>query len=224
MIIRPDGTSLPGHIYAVDRQVGRDIAVYPSGTIITGDEFPARKLIFVCGVFGYKPVEKTLARNTPGSFTGAVQGSDGVWSVPFALKRLEKGDVCIMYNVVFYENAVVMQPSSKKDLDGLVEMMTENPDYVIRIHAHCNGKAKRIMAVPADRKEYFNIHGANRVAGTARELTALRAAAVLSYLTQHGITEKRIRIHPWGGSLMHVPPDDPASYLNDRIEIEIIRD
>jgi outer membrane protein OmpA-like peptidoglycan-associated protein len=127
-----------------------------------------------------------------------------------------------MYNVAFHRDAVVMLPQSRTDLDELLRMMQENPNYEITIHGHCNGKYNRTIMKPGD--DYFDIRGAKGFYGSAKELSTLRAEAVNAFLTQNGINPKRIKIFSWGGRYPLVDPDSSIRSLNDRIEIEIRKD
>ena len=129
-----------------------------------------------------------------------------------------------MYDVSFYKDAVVMLPRSQEELDELVNMMSGNAAYKIKIHGHANGTAKRKIIALGKNKNYFDISGSKQKNGTSKELSKERAEAVLDYLVKHGIVENRMEIMAWGGSNMLVSETSPSAKLNDRIEIEILED
>lgn len=219
------GNDVPGKIHFVDFEKGQELAAYDAFTY-NNILRPANnsEVAVVCGVFGYKEIETYIDGNNPSLLEGAFRDENGGWVVPYELKRLEKGDVSVMYNVAFYKDAVPMLPQSKSDLDELVTMMRENPNYEITIHGHCNGKYKRKIITLGPTANYFDVAGTREIHGSAKELTEFRALAVEQYLLDHGIDAKRIRTFAWGGRYMLVDEQSTQARLNDRIEIEIRKD
>jgi outer membrane protein OmpA-like peptidoglycan-associated protein len=223
----PEGNILNGKIHHVDLEEGRELGAYNSNTFVDllrpGQNLSPMAMI--CGVFGYKEVYKFVDYANPSATDKqAYVDAEGAWLIPFELERLTDGDVSVMYNVSFYKDAAVMRKPSKTDLDELVKMMHSNPYYEITIHAHCNGKNKREIIAPGANKNYFDASGSVTLNGSAKDLTALRAEAIRSYLADHGVDPRRARIFAWGGSDMLVKSTSPEAILNDRIEIEITRD
>lgn len=223
----PDGGLLPGEVHHVDFANGRELAAYNANTFVDllrpGQS--SEPMAVVLGRFGYKEIHKYIDYADPSvTDAEAYVDSDGAWVIPYKLERLEEGDVSIMYNVSFYKDAAIMRKTSQVDLDELVKMMHSNPYYEITIHAHCNGKNKREIIALGPDKNYFDVAGAMTLQGTAKDLTALRAEAIRTYLADQGVDPSRTRIFSWGGSDMLVKANSPQANLNDRIEIEIIRD
>jgi outer membrane protein OmpA-like peptidoglycan-associated protein len=178
----------------------------------------------VCGVFGYKEVVHEIDYTDPTAVPDATKDKNGAWIIPYKLERMKKGDISVMYQLAFYNDAVVMLPISKTELDELVNMMTDNPDYKIKIHGHCNGtKPRRIIALGAS-KNYFDVKGSNEIKGTSKDLSRLRAEAVQTYLADHGVDTKRCDVFAWGALNMLVDENSNSAKLNDRIEIEITAD
>ncbi len=223
----PEGDAVSGQVHHVDLAHGRELAAYTSNAFV--DLLRPRQnsepMTLVCGLFGYKEIFKTIDYSNP-SLTDdqAYVDAQGTWVIPYKLERLEKGDVSVMYNVSFYKDAAIMRKPSQSDLDELVKMMKANPYYEITIHAYCNGKNKRDIIALGPNKNYFDVAGSVTLTGSAKDLTALRGEAIRSYLVDHGIDSKRIKIFPWGGSDMLVRSDSPDATVNDRIEVEIMRD
>jgi outer membrane protein OmpA-like peptidoglycan-associated protein len=224
-IASDDGSILPGEVHHVDRAQERELGSFSTDLYIDMMKpGPAEPMNVVCGLFGYKEIEKYIDFANPSQTEGAYQDEQGAWVIPYKLERLERGDVSVMYNVGFYKDAVAMIPASKKDLDVLVSMMKENPNYAIKLHSHCNGKYSREILVPALNNNYFETTGSAQIKASAKELSALRAEQIKSYLMLNGIAQDRIKYYAWGGSEMLVKESDPNARLNDRIEVEILKD
>ncbi len=219
-----DGKPVKGEVHNVDFNRGRDLATYKTDKYIDilRPSNANNPMSLVCGIFGYKEVVRFMDYNNPSTIEGgSVQDAKGAWVIPYTLERMKKGDVSVMYHVAFYKDAVVMLPESKSELDELVSMMTNNPNYRIKIHGHCNTmNSKKIIAV-GESKNYFTTKGAEEVTGNAKELSRLRAVAVQNYLIDHGIDKSRADIYAWGSQNMLAPENGPSAKLNDRIEIEI---
>jgi outer membrane protein OmpA-like peptidoglycan-associated protein len=225
MITDPNGAELPGKVHVVDFEHERDLASY-AASAYTSILNPGKDkdIAVVCGIFGYKQSEKYLDYADPSMIEGAYRDETGAWVIPYELERLERGDVSVMYNVSFYKDADVMLLPSKADLDELVRMMNENPDYKITIHGHCNGKYDRKITAMGSNHNYFDVKGSSNIIGSDKQLADLRAKAIKQYLVEYGIDEKRIKTYAWGGRYMLVEPDHRFAKLNDRIEVEIIKD
>jgi outer membrane protein OmpA-like peptidoglycan-associated protein len=223
-ILKDDGGAFPGEVHHIDPVQQLELGSFNTDTYVDVLRPGTKEMTMVCGVFGYKEVQKFIDYSNPSLTEGAYLDEHGAWVIPYTLERLEKGDVSVMYNVSFIEDAVVMEPPSKKDLDELVNLMNSNPNYVIKVHAHCNGKNARTMTILGDNRNYFDVTGAIEHKGSAKELTNLRADAIRSYLEEQGISPERVRTYGWGGSDMMVEKDSPHARLNDRIEIEILKD
>jgi outer membrane protein OmpA-like peptidoglycan-associated protein len=219
-----NGESVPGKVHFVDFEREKDLATYTSSTY-TDLINPGKneEMALVCGIFGYKQSEKYIDYSSPESIEGAYRDENGAWVIPYRLERLEKGDVSVMYNVGFHKDAVIMLPQSKTDLDELVNMMKENPNYEITIHGHCNGKnERRITTTTSD--DLFDVTSSKRIIGSAKMLSDLRAKAIRNYLIRAGIEAGRLKTYAWGGRYMLVKPDSNYASLNDRIEVEIRKD
>jgi outer membrane protein OmpA-like peptidoglycan-associated protein len=220
-----EGNPILDNVHYVNLTEGRELGAFPTyQNVDVLRPANAGRMTVVCGVFGYKEIRKDIDYFNPRLTDGVYLDDEGAWVIPYRLERLKKWDVSVMYNVAFYKDAAFMLPSSKKDLDELVTMMKTNPNYVIKVHAHCNSKNSRKIIAPGQSVQYFNVEGAVEEKGSAKLLTKYRAELVKSYLIENGIEEKRIKTFGWGGSEMLVEENSFQSKLNDRIEIEILED
>jgi len=172
---------------------------------------------------GYKALETALNYKDPLPLSSGT-GSDGEIIIPLTLTRAKRGDYIEFNNVSFYRNSVIMQPQFKDEMDGLVVLMKENPNYKVKIHGHCNGTEPRDMITLGKSTKFFESDPANvRKTGSAKELTELRAEAARRYLDSQGISTDRILTKGEGGKMMVYPQTSVYANYNDRIEVEVIR-
>jgi outer membrane protein OmpA-like peptidoglycan-associated protein len=172
---------------------------------------------------GYKALETTINYKDPLPSSSG-NGPDGEIIVPLTLQRAKRGDYIEFNNVSFYRNSVIMQPQFKDEIDGLAGLMKENTKYKVRIHAHCNGNESRDIITLGTSTKYFESDPSNqKVAGSAKELTELRAEAVRRYLVSEGISVDRIMTKGEGGKEMVYPQNSVYANYNDRVEIEVVR-
>lgn len=226
-LIGPDGKPFKGKIHNVNLTLGRDIASYNSydyNDILLPSSQRQEPMTFICGIFGYKEIMQLVDYTNPALTEGVTRDEHDAWVIPFKLERLNKGDVSVMYNVSFYKDAVIMLPRAREELDELVDLMQSNPAYVIKIHGHTNGNQKRKIIGLGEPRNYFEVKGTSDKTGTSKELSKDRAEAVKQYLIDHGIAANRMDIMAWGGTNMLVKETSPSARLNDRIEIEIMKD
>jgi len=222
-----DGKKIVTEIHNIDYKHSRDLGAYKTNQYVDVVRTSNREdnlLTFVCGVFGYEEVVKVIDYNNPATSSDVMKDAKGAYIVPYTLQRMKKGDVSVMYHLSFYKDAVIMLPPSQAELDELVTMMSDNLEYKIKVHAHCNGNNNRRIIAMGETKNYFDVKGSSGHTGSAKELTKLRGEAVKSYLVDHGIAEDRIDVFAWGALDMLVSKTSKNSKLNDRIEIEIMED
>jgi outer membrane protein OmpA-like peptidoglycan-associated protein len=182
------------------------------------------KVSFVCEVFGYRKVQREVDYNAP-SGDGIEEKETGSYVVPFALTRLQKGDIAVMYNVYFYKDAGVMRPESRFEVNSLLEMLKENPNYKIKIHGHTNGKANgRIISLDESSTNFFSLSKTKEGFGSAKKLSEERALVIKKFLVSNGIDASRMQIKPWGGKRPVHDKHSTRAQENVRVEIEILED
>lgn len=172
---------------------------------------------------GYRPVEITVDYKDPSLYSSGF-GPQNETIIPIELVRSKRGDYIEFNKVKFFGNSAIFQPESKIELDGLVDLMKENPKYKIKVHGHCNGKQSRNVVTKGNSNEFFETSTLNnRATVSAKELTQYRADLVKEYLVSQGIDAKRIKTKAEGGKVMIYPQTSTLSGYNDRIEVEIKR-
>lgn len=119
-------------------------------------------------------------------------------------KKLKKGDIINLENILFVGGEAKFLKSSYKDLDLLVATLTKNTNLHILIMGHVNAPNK-----PNTNK---NIKLSNE-----------RAKAVMDYLITKGIDASRLEAKGYGNSRMIYPnaQTDAQMKLNRRVEILI---
>ncbi len=181
-------------------------------------------MVLDCEVFGYRKLQMPINYNTPETADG-VTVVDNLVTVPFELARLQKGDKAIMFNVYFYKDAAIMRPESRYEVNSLLEMLTENPKYKIRIHGHTNGNAAGKIISMGYSKSFFALTTDNKEGhGSAKKLSEERAILIQKFLIENGVDPTRTEVKAWGGKQPIYEVDHPAAQANVRVEIEILED
>jgi hypothetical protein len=166
----------------------------------------------VCKLFGYRETLKTFNYNDPGQ-DGIVVDEEGNYVIPFELVRLQKGDIAVMYNVFFYKDAGVIRPESKFEVEEMMQMLLENPQYKVKIHGHTNGnRAGKIISI-GEGSSYFSLSNTKEGFGSAKKLSYERANVIRQY-----------QIKAWGGKLSLYDKHHARASENVRVEVEILED
>jgi outer membrane protein OmpA-like peptidoglycan-associated protein len=180
------------------------------------------KWYVVCQVLGFRQYKKPVVYDKAGEVEGASVGTDNEIIIPLQLTRVRRGDYIEMENVKFFNNTALFTPGSERELDELVAMMEENPDYQVKLHGHTNGNQARDIVSIGNSTNFFNPDITNaKTHGSAKELALLRAELVKTYLVSKGIDASRVTSKGEGGTQMLVDPKGTLAGLNDRVEVEI---
>ncbi|GAA0893883.1 hypothetical protein GCM10009122_35630 [Fulvivirga kasyanovii] len=185
------------------------------------------ELTLICDVFGYRKSQKNINYYRPFKDTVSAELNilPDVYVVNFDLVRYHVGDIVVMYNVYYYNDAAVMRPESRYEVNSLVEMMKENPNYKIRIHGHTNGKSPGKIITMGDSEGFFALSDDNKEGfGSAKQLSKERAEIIKSYLVKEGIAADRMEVKAWGGRRMLYDKFSTQAKHNVRVEIEILEE
>ncbi|MBX2942053.1 MAG: OmpA family protein [Cyclobacteriaceae bacterium] len=185
------------------------------------------KISLIANVFGYRPIQHEIYYNRiPDDSTNHfIEWSDNHYVIKFGMSRYHKGDIHTLYNVFFYNDAAIMLPESKYQLNSLLTMMNENPNYRIKLHGHTNGNARGRIITMGPSKSFFSL--ANDVkdgTGSAKELSKQRAEVIKYWLVSQGVAADRIEIKAWGGGRMIYDKNSVNAKKNVRVDVEILEE
>lgn len=218
-----DEREVQGDIDVLDIEKGRKLATY-KGNAEVKVKTPGKNtnINLLCNVFGYRKVQRTVDLQNPVTDDISVD-EDGNVVVPFELVRLQKGDISVMYNVLFYNDAAIMRPESRYEVNSLLDMMRENPSYRIRLHGHTNGGGQGKIITMGDTDNFFTLTGSTNGFGSSKALSEERARVISEYLVANGIDAKRIEIKAWGGKRPIYDKHHAKAAENVRVEVEILQ-
>lgn len=185
------------------------------------------KIILVAKVFGYRKVEEEFNYNRPLPDTtkSYVDLMGTTFVVHFNMVRYKRGDKTALDNIYFYNDAALLLPESKEELNGILQLMKEDVNYRIMLHGHTNGNYRGKIITAGPGKNYFAItQDSKSGSGSSQKLSEARAQVIKDYLVDNGIDASRIEVKGWGGKQ---PLHDKMSVnakKNVRVEMEILQD
>ena len=178
------------------------------------------KWFVVCDVVGYRTFRIQFDYNNAANLMDA--GPEGELVFPVSLISVKRGDYIELDRVKFFTNSNILVPESRAELDELVAMMVDNPDYKIRLHGHTNGDQQRDIVSLGESSDLFATSISNKkYTGSAKELSMLRAETVKRYLAENGVDTGRVSVKGEGGKQRIF--EGTMAALNDRVEVEIVK-
>lgn len=150
---------------------------------------------------------------------------DNHYIVRFDLARLHRGDIETLYNVYFFNDAAIMIPESRYELERLLDFMRSNEKYKIMLHGHTNGTHRGKIITVGPTKNFFELSSdVIEGSGSAKELSFQRALIIKEWLMSNDIAEGRIDIKAWGGTRMIHDKHSNMARRNVRVEVEVLED
>jgi outer membrane protein OmpA-like peptidoglycan-associated protein len=182
------------------------------------------QLTLVCEAFGYRKIQQQLNYALPLADTvkDYVDLMGTTLVVKFDLVRYRRGDVATLSNVSFYYDAALMLPESKPELDGLLQLMQENPKYRIRLHGHANGNYQGRIITLGENKSFFSLEGSRQGFGSSKNLSYSRADVIREFLQTNGIDPARMEVKAWGGKKPIYDKLSVNAKKNVRVELEFL--
>ncbi len=217
-----------GQVNVVDTDRARLI------TSVKGNEYlvlpdPKSKsgqLTLICEAFGYRKIQQEI--NYPLPLADTVKSYIDLMGttlvINFDLVRYQKGDIGTLYNVYFYNDAALMLPESKYELNSLLQLMNENSRYRIRLHGHTNGNYTGKIFTAGPEKNLFSLEGAKQGMGSAKDLSRNRAEVIKEFLVGNGIEPSRMEIKAWGGKRPIFDKNSANAKKNVRVEVEVLEE
>jgi outer membrane protein OmpA-like peptidoglycan-associated protein len=214
-----------GNVQVIDTERAREIQEVKGNTYLTLPDPKSKsgKLTLICDVVGYRKVQKEIDFNHPLSDSSVVEEMGTQLVVNFDLVPYSTGDIRTLFNIYFFNEAAVMMPESKFELNGLLAMMNDNPNYRIRLHGHTNGNYHGKIIRRSSGGDFFSVSkDAKTSQGTAKELSESRAEAIREYLVEKGVDGSRVEVKAWGGKRPIYDKHSANAKKNIRVEVEIL--
>ncbi len=220
---------IDGEVQVIDTDRGRLLKTVKGNEYLT---FPdpknnTGKITLICDVFGYRKLQHEINYANPAADTVLpyVDMMGLSFVVNFDLVRYRKGDLQTLSHVYFFNDAAVMIPESRYEVNQLLQMMTESPQMKIRLHGHTNGHYHGKIIKMGPEKNFFSVgKDAVSTVGSAKDLSFERAEIIKEYLIANGIAENRIEVKGWGGKKPLFDKHSANARKNVRVEVEVIAD
>lgn len=224
-------TSQPidGEVELVDGDVSRLIKKVKAHEVMPmiDPKNKSGKITMIGSSFGFRKVQHdfNLKEIKPDSLPEHIEWKDDKYIIHFDLARLHRGDIETLYNVYFFNDAAVMLPESKYELNRLLDFMNSNDRYKIMLHGHTNGNARGRIITMGPSKNFFELtKDVVDGSGSAKELSAARAQVIKDWLQANGIAGERISIKAWGGNRMLHDKNSNNARRNVRVEVEVLEE
>jgi outer membrane protein OmpA-like peptidoglycan-associated protein len=217
-----------GSVEIVDTQRARLIKTYKSSdtVMLPNPNSDTGILSLITDVFGYRKVQHEISFKSPLADTSKhyFDLMEGYFVAHFEMVRYHKGDIATLYHVYFYNDAAIMQPESKYELNKLHDMMKANPNYRIRLHGHTNGNSFGKIISMGPSKDFFSVNATDVKEGTgsSKELSGQRAEVIKEWLVAQGIAAERMEVKAWGGKRMLHDRNSNNARKNVRVEVEVL--
>ena len=224
-----NGRVVDGEIEVIDTERSRSIIKVKGNSYVTLPDPKSKsgQLTLICNAFGYRKVQHEINfQNTEAdTLRPYVDLVGNFYLVKFDLVRYHKGDLSTLYNVYFYTDAAIMLPESKFELNSLLQMMEDNPNYKIRLHGHTNGSAHGKIMTMGPSKNFFALtDDVKNGIGSAKDLSRERAQVIKDWLVSQGIAAERLEIKAWGGGRMIHDKESVHAKKNVRVEVEVLEE
>ena len=220
---------VPGYVTIIDASRNKAMKSVSTNQIhpLEAPKTQSKEIIALCDIFGFvkEQVKFKIDDPTSSEDKNSIIESGGITTIKFELARHKVGEVLTMYHVYFYNNAAVMKPESKFELNSLLSMLKENDKLQIKIHGHTNGNAAgKIVSLRTDDHNFYEVTSNNiEGSGSAKELSKERAFTIARWLIDKGIDGSRMDVKGWGGKKMIYKKTDSMAGKNVRVEIEILK-
>lgn len=215
------------HVFDTDRS--RLIADVPGNEylILPDPKSTSGKITLIGEVFGYRKAQHEITYPLPlkDTIENFVELMGTTLVVTFPMIRYHKGDIATLYNVYFYNDAAIMMPESKPELNALLQMMEENPNYRIKLHGHTNGNYHGTIISKAPGGDFFTMgDDVKKSIGTSKKLSTERAEVIKEYLVANGIKADRMEVKAWGGKRAIHDKNGANARKNVRVEVEVLQE
>jgi len=220
---------IEGEVEVVNSETNKLIARVKGNTYINLPN-PGTKsgnLTLISNTFGYRKEQleinyKETEKDTLKPYVSLV---GNFYMINFGLVQIHKGDISTLYNVYFYNDAAIMLPDSKYQLNSLLDMMKKSPTMKIVLHGHTNGNGRGKIIYMGQSQDFFKITSdVVNGTGSAKQLSEARAETIKMWLVDQGIDDARITVKGWGGNRMIHDKSSSFARKNIRVDVEVAED
>jgi outer membrane protein OmpA-like peptidoglycan-associated protein len=220
---------IDGDVQVIDTDRGKLLKTVKGNEYLTlpDPKNQSGKVTLICDVFGYRKLQLEVNYKNPEADTAlAHMDMMGLsFVVSFDLVRYIKGDIKTLSHVYFFNDAAIMIPESRYEVNQLLQMMNENKYMKIRLHGHTNGHYHGKIIKMGKEKNFFAVgKDAVNTVGSAKDLSFERAEIIREYLMDNGIAGDRIEVKGWGGKKPLYDKHSANARKNVRVEVEVIAD
>lgn len=220
---------IDGDVQVVDTDRGKLLKTVKGNDYLTlpDPKNQSGKVTLICDVFGYRKLQLEVNYRNPEADTALahVDMMGLSFVVSFDLVRYIKGDIQTLSHVYFFNDAAIMIPESRYEINQLLQMMNENKYMKIRLHGHTNGHYHGKIIKMGSEKNFFAVgKDAVNTVGSAKDLSFERAEIIKEYLIDNGIAADRIEVKGWGGKKPLYDKHSANAKRNVRVEVEVIAD
>ncbi|MBI1768989.1 MAG: OmpA family protein [Bacteroidetes bacterium] len=218
-----------GDVEVINTETSKLITRVKGNTYLTlpNPKSPSGQLTLISNTFGFRKEQLEISYlNTEGdTLKPYVSLVGNFYMINFSLNRIRKGDISTLYNVYFFNDAAIMLPESKYQLNSLLELMKGSDKMKITLHGHTNGGGGGKIIYMGPSKSFFAIaKDVKNGSGSAKELSQARAQTIKEWLISQGITEDRIDVKGWGGGRMIYDKNSAYARKNIRVDVEVNED
>jgi outer membrane protein OmpA-like peptidoglycan-associated protein len=218
---------IDGDVMVIDTDRGRLLKTVKGNEYLSlpDPKNESGKITLICDVFGYRKLQLDINYRHPEKDTALahVDMMGLSFVVLFDLVRYRKGDLQTLSHVYFFNDAALMVPESRYEVNQLQQMMDENPRMKVRLHGHTNGHYHGKIIKMGKEKNFFAIgKDAVTTVGSAKDLSYERAEIIKEYLVANGIGADRIEVKGWGGKKPLFDKHSANARKNVRVEVEVL--
>jgi outer membrane protein OmpA-like peptidoglycan-associated protein len=218
---------IDGDVQVIDTDRGKLLKTVKGNEYLTlpDPKNESGKVSLICDVFGYRKLQLEINYRKPEADTilAHVDMMGLSFVVSFDLVRYVKGDIRTLSHVYFFNDAAIMIPESRYEINQLLQMMTESQAMKIRLHGHTNGHYHgKIIKMGAEKSFFAVAKDAVSTVGSAKDLSYERAEVIKEYLIANGIAADRVEVKGWGGKKPLFDKHSANARKNVRVEVEVL--
>lgn len=218
---------IKGSVKIVDAETNKSLGVVKANGYfnIPDPRSKSGDILLIASVFGYNDTNQKLnyKQTERDTVNEDVTLFGNFFMLTFEMERMTSGAKASLSGVSFFSDAAIMIPTSREQLMGVLDMLSESPQMRIRIEGHTNGNARGDIIYMGPSKSYFALtRDQKREKGSAKELSEARAEVIKQWLVDQGIADTRIETIGWGGSKPLYDSKSNLARKNSRVELSVI--